>query len=145
MSTTSPVRSIDLEMRDIAKPVVKDDEVLVRIRAAGLHVGDCFAVRGSPFVVRVATGLLRPKRGIPGFDGAGEVEAAGAAVSSFRPGDAVFGQSDRACAEYASVTTNSRSSPPASRSTKPPRCRPLRSAPSMRCVTPERCGPGRRS
>jgi NADPH:quinone reductase-like Zn-dependent oxidoreductase len=93
----------DLEMRDIAKPVIKDDEVLVHIRAAGLHIGDCFAVRGSPFVVRVATGLLKPKHGIPGFDGAGEVEAVGATVRNLRPGDAVFGQCDRACAEYAAV------------------------------------------
>jgi NADPH:quinone reductase-like Zn-dependent oxidoreductase len=93
----------DLEMRDIAKPVIEADEVLVRMRAAGLHVGDCFAVRGSPFVMRLAIGLLTPKHGIPGFDGAGEVEAVGAAVRNFRPGDAVFGQCDRACAEYAAV------------------------------------------
>jgi NADPH:quinone reductase-like Zn-dependent oxidoreductase len=73
------------------------------MRAAGLHVGDCFAVRGSPFVMRLATGLLKPKHGIPGFDGAGEVEAVGAAVSNFQLGDAVFGQCDRACAEYAAV------------------------------------------
>ena len=93
----------DLEMRDIAKPVIEADEVLVRMRAAGLHVGDCFAVRGSPFVMRLAIGMLKPKHGIPGFDGAGEVEAVGAAVRNFRPGDAVFGQCDRACAEYAAV------------------------------------------
>jgi NADPH:quinone reductase-like Zn-dependent oxidoreductase len=93
----------DLEMRDIAKPVIEADEVLVRIRAAALHVGDCFAVRGSPFVMRLAIGLLKPKHGIPGFDGAGEVEAVGAAVRHFRPSDAVFGQCDRACAEYAAV------------------------------------------
>jgi NADPH:quinone reductase-like Zn-dependent oxidoreductase len=53
--------------------------------------------------MRLAIGLLKPKHGIPGFDGAGEVEAVGAAVRSFRPGDAVFGQCDRACAEYAAV------------------------------------------
>jgi NADPH:quinone reductase-like Zn-dependent oxidoreductase len=93
----------DLEMRDIAKPVIEADEVLVRVRAAGLHIGDCFAVRGSPFVMRLATGLLKPKHGIPGFDGAGEVAAVGAAVSHFQSGDAVFGQCDRACAEYAAV------------------------------------------
>jgi NADPH:quinone reductase-like Zn-dependent oxidoreductase len=93
----------DLEMRDIAKPIIEADEVLVRMRAAGLHVGDCFAVRGSPFVMRLAIGLLKPKHGIPGFDGAGEVEAVGAAVRHFQPGDAVFGQCDRACAEYAAV------------------------------------------
>jgi NADPH:quinone reductase-like Zn-dependent oxidoreductase len=93
----------DLEMRDIAKPAIEADEVLVRMRAAGLHVGDCFAVRGSPFVMRLALGVFKPKHGIPGFDGAGDVEAVGAAVRNLRPGDAVFGQCDRACAEYAAV------------------------------------------
>ena len=43
-----------LDVRDIDKPVVKDDEVLVRVHAAGLHVGDCFGVRGAPFAMRAA-------------------------------------------------------------------------------------------
>jgi NADPH:quinone reductase-like Zn-dependent oxidoreductase len=103
----------NLEMREIAKPVIEADEVLVSMRAAGLHVGDCFAVRGSPFVMRLAIGLLKPKHGIPGFDGAGEVEAVGAAVRNFLPGDAVFGQCDRACAEYAAVNQDKLAQKPA--------------------------------
>jgi NADPH:quinone reductase-like Zn-dependent oxidoreductase len=103
----------NLEMREIAKPVIEADEVLVSMRAAGLHVGDCFAVRGSPFVMRLAIGLLKPKHGIPGFDGAGEVEAVGATVRNFRPGDAVFGQCDRACAEYAAVNQDKLAQKPA--------------------------------
>src|SRR5215469_16823785 len=70
-------------VRDIARPVVGDDEVLVRVRAAGLHIGDCFAVRGNPFVMRLATGLFKPKREIPGFDVAGTVEAVGSRVKQF--------------------------------------------------------------
>jgi NADPH:quinone reductase-like Zn-dependent oxidoreductase len=90
-----------LRVRDVDTPVVKDDEVLVRVSAAGLHVGDCFGVRGEPFVVRAVTGLLKPRRGIPGLDVAGRVEATGARVTRFRPGDEVFGVCAGACAEYA--------------------------------------------
>ena len=92
-----------LGVRDIDTPVVKNDEVLVRVQAAGLHIGDCFGVRGAPFAMRLATGLIRPKRGVPGFDVAGQVEVAGANVKRFRPGDEVFGTCNGACAEYACV------------------------------------------
>ena len=90
-----------LHIRDIDKPVAKNDEVLVRVRAAGLHVGDCFGVRGAPFAMRLVTGLIKPKHGVPGFDVAGRVEAVGTNVRQFRPGDEVFGACNGACAEYA--------------------------------------------
>ena len=82
----------NLSLRDIDKPAVKADEVLVRVRAAGLHIGDCFSVRGAPFVMRMVTGLFKPKHGVPGFDLAGEVEAVGENVTQFQPGDEVFGE-----------------------------------------------------
>ncbi|HEU4425374.1 MAG TPA: alcohol dehydrogenase catalytic domain-containing protein, partial [Pilimelia sp.] len=91
-----------LSVRDIDKPVIKGDQVLVRVRAASLHVGDCFGVRGSPLPVRMATGLVKPRYGVPGLDVAGQVEAVGANVRQFRPGDEVFGACSGACAEYAS-------------------------------------------
>jgi NADPH:quinone reductase-like Zn-dependent oxidoreductase len=91
----------DLQVRDIGKPVVTDDGVLVRVHAAGLHVGDCFGVRGVPLLMRVVTGPLKPKYGVPGFDVAGRVEAVGTNVTRFRPGDEVFGTCHGACAEYA--------------------------------------------
>lgn len=90
-----------LQLRDIDRPAIDDDEVLVRVHAAGLHVGDCFAVRGEPFPVRMATGLLRPRYGVPGFDLAGQVEAVGKSVKRFQPGDEVFGACQGSCAEYA--------------------------------------------
>ncbi len=90
-----------LELRDIDAPVVRDDEVLVRVHAAGLHAGDCFTVRGAPFPVRLATGLLKPKNGVPGYDLAGRVEAVGNNVTRFQPGDEVFGACTGTCAEYA--------------------------------------------
>jgi NADPH:quinone reductase-like Zn-dependent oxidoreductase len=97
----------NLELRDIDEPSVGDDEVRVRVRSAGLHAGDCLAVRGSPFVVRFATGLFRPKHGIPGFDIAGQVEAVGKDVTRYQVGDEVFGACEGACAELVCVKERS--------------------------------------
>ncbi len=97
--------SLDLlSVREISQPAVNSDEVLIRVHAAGLHVGDCFAVRGSPFAVRLVTGVLKPKRGIPGFDVAGEIERVGSRVTRFRPGNGVFGTCQGSCAEYVSTS-----------------------------------------
>ncbi len=94
-----------LVSREIDKPRIGDREVLVRVHAAGLHIGDVFGVRGSPFPIRFTSGLRGPKFGVPGFDIAGTVEATGSAVTRFAPGDEVFGvcawPSSGACAEYA--------------------------------------------
>jgi NADPH:quinone reductase-like Zn-dependent oxidoreductase len=89
-----------LELREIDGPAVGAGQVLVRVLAAGLHIGDCFAVRGSPFPVRLMTGLRHPKRGVPGFDFAGIVEAVGEGVERLRPGDEVFGVAQGTCADY---------------------------------------------
>ena len=88
-----------LELRELPTPAIGADEVLIRTRAAGLHIGDAFAVRGSPFPVRLMTGLRRPKVGIPGFDVAGTIEAVGSAVIGIRIGDEVFGAGIGTCAE----------------------------------------------
>jgi NADPH:quinone reductase-like Zn-dependent oxidoreductase len=94
-----------LVSREIERPEIGDREVLVRVHAAGLHVGDVFGVRGSPFPARFTSGLRGPKFGVPGFDIAGTVEATGSAVTRFVPGDVVFGictwPTSGACAEYA--------------------------------------------
>ncbi|MBA2631758.1 MAG: NAD(P)-dependent alcohol dehydrogenase [Chloroflexi bacterium] len=92
-----------LEVRTIETPRISDDEVLVRVEAAGLHIGDSFGVRGAPLPMRLVSGLLRPKYGVPGFDVAGRVETVGASVTKFNPGDEVFGVTSGACAEYAAV------------------------------------------
>ena len=90
-----------LGLQDIAKPVVKDGEVLVRVHAASVHVGDSIFVRGVPYVVRMATGLRKPKNRVPGTDIAGTVEAVGKDVTQLQPGDEVFGWCTGAFAEYA--------------------------------------------
>lgn len=99
--------SLDLlEVREIDRPVLEPDQVLIRVRAAGLHVGDSFGVRGTPLPVRIVSGLFKPTYGVPGFDVAGEVESVGAAVTRFQPGDEVFGVSGGACAEYARASAD---------------------------------------
>jgi NADPH:quinone reductase-like Zn-dependent oxidoreductase len=90
-----------LQLKDIDKPVVKADEVLIRARAAAVNIGDWHLLRGMPYVVRLVAGLRRPRRAIPGLDVAGQVEAVGANAPQFRPGDEVFGWCKGAFAEYA--------------------------------------------
>ena len=89
---------------DLPKPKPADGEVIIQVVAAGLHIGDVFAVRGSPFPVRMMTGLRRPRSGVPGADIAGRVAAVGTGVTELTPGDEVFGvsmwPSAGACAEY---------------------------------------------
>jgi NADPH:quinone reductase-like Zn-dependent oxidoreductase len=90
-----------LEARDIDRPAIGDDEVLVRVRAASVHVGDWILMTGVPYVMRMVTGLSKPKNPVPGTDIAGTVEAVGTRVQSLRPGDDVFGWCTGAFAEYA--------------------------------------------
>jgi NADPH:quinone reductase-like Zn-dependent oxidoreductase len=93
-----------LEARDIATPEIGDDEVLVHVRAASVHVGDWILMTGNPFVMRMATGLRKPKNPVPGTDIAGTVEAVGKNVERLRPGDDVFGWCAGAFAEFAKTT-----------------------------------------
>lgn len=88
-----------LEQRELPIPAIGEREVLVRVRAAALHIGDSFAVRGQPFPVRASTGLRRPRYGVPGLDVSGVVEAVGRDVTRVRPGDEVFGCGAGTCAE----------------------------------------------
>lgn len=91
-----------LRLGDIDRPVAGDDDVLVRVHAAGVDQGVWHLVTGLPYVVRVAGfGLLRPGSRVPGLDVAGRVEAVGRNVTRFRPGDEVFGTCGGSFAEYA--------------------------------------------
>lgn len=90
-----------LELRDIEKPAVGDHDVLVRVHAASVHLGDWILMRGVPYLLRMASGLRKPKHCVPGTDIAGTVEAVGKDVTQLRPGDEVFGWCTGAFAEYA--------------------------------------------
>lgn len=103
-----------LRPEDICRPVPGEDEVLVRIRAASLNPYDRYLMRGRPYLIRLQTGLFKPKVKTLGQDLAGHVVALGPNVSKFKPGDRVFGDmpqifSDvsRAFAEYACVPQES--------------------------------------
>jgi len=90
-----------LQLEQIDRPVVGDDDVLVRVHAVALHAGDWLGVKGMPYIMRPAFGLRRPKNRVPGTDVAGRVETVGKNVKQFQPGDSVFGTCTGACAEYA--------------------------------------------
>lgn len=90
-----------LKLADVDEPEIKDDEVLVRVRAASIAAGDLLMMRGVPYIMRPGVfGLRKPKSRVPGLDMAGVVEAVGSKVKQFRPGDEVFGEGTGALAEY---------------------------------------------
>jgi NADPH:quinone reductase-like Zn-dependent oxidoreductase len=91
-----------LELGHVRTPLPDDDQVLVRVEAAGVNRGDWHATTGLPYIVRAAEfGVRRPTVAVRGTDVAGTVEAVGRDVRRFRPGDAVFGWADGTFAEYA--------------------------------------------
>jgi NADPH:quinone reductase-like Zn-dependent oxidoreductase len=105
-----------LDLRDIDQPVPTDDQVLVRVHAAGLHRGDWHVMTGLPYLIRIVVptlGLRGPKSPVLGMDVAGHVEAVGANVTRFQPGDAVFGWCDGAFAEYACAPEDQLAAKPA--------------------------------
>jgi NADPH:quinone reductase-like Zn-dependent oxidoreductase len=80
-----------LRLEEVARPAPKPDEVLIRVHATTMNRTDCGLRAGEPFVSRVISGFPRPRWKILGTELAGTVEAAGAAVTEFAPGDEVFG------------------------------------------------------
>ncbi len=92
-----------LEFEDIEKPTPTDDEVLVKIHTASVNPLDWHYMRGSPYLMRLGTGLSRPNRIGLGVDFSGTVESVGANVTRFKPGDEVFGGGNGAFAEYVTI------------------------------------------
>ena len=87
----------------MAVPSLQPDQVLVRVRAASLNQVDHYELRGAPLLSRLMGGLRRPKEVGLGHDFAGDVVAVGSAVDTPRIGDAVFGSSIKALAEFVAV------------------------------------------
>ena len=92
-----------LRIEDVEQPVPEAGEVLVRVRATTVNRTDTHMRAARPFLWRFRLGLRRPRRRILGSEFAGEVEAVGPAVTSFRVGDRVFGMRSGAHAEYVTV------------------------------------------
>lgn len=92
-----------IELRTVEVPTLRPDQVLVRVRAASLNQVDHYELRGAPLLSRLMGGLRRPKEVGLGHDFAGDVVAVGAAVRDPKVGDAVFGSSIKAFAEYVAV------------------------------------------
>ena len=100
-----------LEIQQVPKPKPKAGEILIRVHATTVSRTDCGMLRAHPFFIRPASGLLRPNCTILGMDFAGEVEAVGVGLTSFKPGERVFGISpDKygAHAEYICVPADGR-------------------------------------
>jgi NADPH:quinone reductase-like Zn-dependent oxidoreductase len=84
-----------LALAEVDAPVPADDEVLIRVAAVAVSMGDVFVMRGEPRIGRLAFGVGRPRQAVIGRDVAGEVAAVGAAVTRYRVGDAVYAESDQ--------------------------------------------------
>jgi NADPH:quinone reductase-like Zn-dependent oxidoreductase len=103
-----------LDLRDIDRPGIGDDEVLIRVHAAGVDRGVWHLMTGLPYPIRLAGyGLRTPKTPVPGSDVAGVVAAVGKDVTRFQPGDEVFGIGKGAFAEYARAAERKLVSKPA--------------------------------
>jgi len=92
-----------LELKEVDKPVIKENEVLVNVTAASLNAGDIFSMRGNPWVIRFSVGFPKPKGYVLGWDMAGHVDEVGKSVTRFKPGDEVYAACSGAFAEYACV------------------------------------------
>lgn len=102
-----------LSLREVALPSIGENEVLVRVRAAGVNIADWAVMSGLPYIARPVYGLRRPKDAIRGTDVAGTVEAVGSAVTRFRPGDDVYGSAKGSFAEYAAASPDQLAPKPA--------------------------------
>lgn len=90
-----------LEVKELPVPVPGPTDVLIKVMATTVNRTDCGVLWGKPFIFRFFTGLFRPKQVSTGTDFAGVVEAVGKSVTTFRPGDRVFGFNDVGCGSHA--------------------------------------------
>jgi len=94
-----------LQLKEVEKPVPADNEVLVKVHATTVNRTDCANLRAKPFFMRLVIGLLRPNKPIPGTDFAGEIEAVGKDVKSFKVRGKVFGFDDQVLSSQAEYLT----------------------------------------
>lgn len=94
-----------LKIQDIPRPQPKDNEVLIRVHATTVNRTDCGILRGKPYLIRLFTGLIKPSSLVPGTDFAGQIEAIGKKVTTFKVGDRVWGLNDEGLASQAQYMT----------------------------------------
>lgn len=94
-----------IQILNVPKPWPKDDEVLIKVQATTVNRTDCGFRSANYFVVRFFSGLINPKNAILGCEFSGEIEAVGSAVTSFHPGDKVFGFNDKTWGGHAEYMT----------------------------------------
>lgn len=93
------LKSVDIEV-----PGITDDQVLLKVKAVSINPVDWHLMRGTPYLIRLQSGLVKPKNGSFGLDMAGVVESVGKNVSEFKVGDEVFGESRGALSEFAVIS-----------------------------------------
>jgi len=94
-----------LQLKEVAKPTPKDNEVLIKIHATTVNRTDCAILRAEPFISRFVTGIFKPKKPILGTEFAGKIEAVGKNATSFKVGDKVFGFDDNGSGSHAQYMT----------------------------------------
>ncbi len=94
-----------LQLKEVKKPLPRENEVLIKVHAATVNRTDCATVRAKPFFMRIVTGLFRPAKQTPGTECAGEIETVGRHVSSLKQGDRVFGFDDTGACSQAQYMT----------------------------------------
>jgi NADPH:quinone reductase-like Zn-dependent oxidoreductase len=135
-----------LQLREIDKPVVGDDEVLLRVHAAGVDQGVWHLMAGLPYLTRIAGfGLRAPKNPVRGYDVAGRVEAVGENVTRFQPDDEVFGTCRGSFAEYACARADRLAPKPAHLSFEQAAAVPISGYAALQAVRDQgKVGPGQR-
>ena len=124
-----------LDLRDIDRPPIGDEEVLVQVHAAGVDPGVWIFMTGRPYLVRLAAGLRRPRVPVRGRDLAGVVAAVGSRVTRFRPGDEVYGTcTGGSFAEFASTPERRLSRKPANLSFEQATAVPVSGMTALRAV-----------
>jgi NADPH:quinone reductase-like Zn-dependent oxidoreductase len=126
-----------LEFRDIEDPVVGDGDILVRVHAAGCGPDVWHLMTGMPYMARPAIGLRRPKIGVRGWDVAGMVEAVGANVKGFLPGDQVMGTAEGSFAELVIAQPDKLVAKPAGLSFEQAAAVPISGTTALRAVRDE--------
>jgi NADPH:quinone reductase-like Zn-dependent oxidoreductase len=123
---------------------VGENDVLVRVHAAGLDRGTEHVLTGKPYAARLAFGLRRPKNPVPGRDVAGTVEAVGSAVTRFSPGDEVYGVAPGSFAEYAVGRPDKLAFKPASLSFEQAAVVPVSALTALQAVEAAAVAPGQK-